>query len=101
MGDVSSCSSLEELHRHIVEYTANLAFWPLRMDFDAKGSLKTCYFERRCLGMEFSKSAPFVVERFKGDSYAQACGVERGWVLLRVGDLVVASGATFEFLMES
>lgn len=99
--DVSRCESLGQLERSLSEHGSKLALWPLRVDFDIGGGMpKAFYFDRKSLGIEFTRSPPFRIERFDSYSHARNCGLEVGWVLLRIGDLVVSRGISFDMLME-
>lgn len=88
--DITGQHSLPDVDRILHGHVKSLAFWPLRVDFDTgNGAIKAFYFVKQPLGVEITRHAPFRIALFKPDSYARACGVELGWVIVRVGDAVI------------
>lgn len=97
--EVRSDASAEDVERMLQLSTKSLAFWPLRVDFDTgNGAIKAFYFVKQPLGVELTRQAPFKIALFKPDSYAKTCGVELGWVIVRVGDAVVNQRTNYSVL---
>merc|ERR1712050_386992 len=99
--EVAAAMGHDQVDRRILDRSANLAVWPLRMDFDSGGGeIKTFFFEKQPLGMELLNKLPIKVDTFKPDSYAKSCGVEIGWLITRVGDHDVTHETKFEQVIE-
>jgi len=97
--EVKNDASAEDVDRMLQLSTKSLAFWPLRVDFDTgNGAIKAFYFVKQPLGVELTRQAPFKIAVFKPDSYAKTCGVELGWVIVRVGDAVVNQRTNYSVL---
>jgi len=96
---VTSEHSLPDVDRMLQSHMKNLAYWPLRVDFDTgNGLIKAFHFVKQPLGVEITRHAPFKITLFKPDSYAKTCGVELGWVIVRIGDAVVNQRTNFNVL---
>jgi len=88
--EITAKHSLPDVDRTLHSHVKTLAFWPLRVDFDTgNGAIKAFFFVKQPLGIEITRHAPFRIALFKPDSYAKRCGVEVGWIIVRVGDAVI------------
>merc|ERR1712032_1355943 len=64
-----------------------LPLWDLPLEFETRlGTTKTVYMSRGPLGVQFSKSAPITISSVKDSSHAQILGIEKGWLVTKIGD---------------
>jgi len=80
----------QEAESLLEEQSASLPLWPLRVDFDVgKGANRTVYFDRQILDVAVPSAPPFRVESLDPGGHAANRGVELGWIVRRVGHVVV------------
>jgi hypothetical protein len=67
--------------------SADLPPWPLRIDFhDEHSDVKTLWFERADIGIDWSESLPMRVRKFEDRSLAKNMGVQQNWTVVQIGD---------------
>jgi len=100
--DVSIRHTDREVEGWLMNESADLAVWPLRVDFETRGGIaRTFFFDRQPLGMKLqSNGMPVRVGGFQSVSYAKKCGVQVGWAITRVGDAIVSHNTSFEKVIE-
>mmetsp|Transcript_53515 Transcript_53515/g.165874 ORF Transcript_53515/g.165874 Transcript_53515/m.165874 type:complete len:83 (+) Transcript_53515:226-474(+) len=71
------------------------------MDFEPSGGgpLKVCFFERRFLGLGIASDMPLRIDLLAPEGPARACGLEPGWRVVRIGDVVVGNDMDREQLL--
>lgn len=94
--DVRNYQSYQDVHRLLFSHLDQLKLWPFIVTFrTATRETRTIAFEKGPLGLIFSSKSPITVEGFKPISYGKKMGVEKGWILLRIGDMDITSDDTF------
>jgi len=86
-----------DVERLLKENSTGLEQWPFKIEFDTgTGEVRTILFREGPLGMAFFNKLPLCIEDFKSTSVAQEMGVQKGWTLVKIGDVDVRTQTQFQ-----
>jgi len=84
--EVNDSSDMAQIKNLIREKLKGHDIWPLRLDFDVQGSVKTFMMDRQPIGIEFHHNRmPITIQKVYPQTLAARKGIQAGWKIMRIG----------------